>query len=671
MYQLIVRLLGSPEISYGEQIVKIPRRRSRALLFYMLCTQTPQPRERLLALLCGEMDERSARHTFKTLLAEVRALLRNLDPSVEWIIGDTDQLTLNHLAPLWIDTEVFETNITAHPRNLTSAIKLYRGDFLDGFFLKDAPAFESWTRSTRDHFLQLYIDGLRRLAEVYETQGQTLQAIDCAQTLLHTDPFLEEAHARLMRLFWISGNRVEALRQYERLCELFTEELGIKPSTSTQKLYEQIAQSHEPSTTVSLAPAAPGSTGASASSPLPVAKTAAVTKRVPPLLGRNEELVWLQKHLTDPDAGAVFLLLQGEAGVGKTRLLDAVIEHYGSSWRVLRGRFQEVEQDHPYHALLAACRHSLHTEDMAHLHMPRVWLNELACLLPDLFPPEVVPEPLVSGGPTQAAEAFVALLNQLATPQRPLLLVLDDLHWADAATIALLGHLTQHVQRGRVFLLGAARSEGTTKRLAPLYRSMRRQRSFAALNIARLSSQDIATIASFVLADQRQSGGGKYEDPGGVLRHMCSQYSEGNPFFALEWLQLARQALSEGDKISSLSALPTPEAVRAFIQAQVERLSTDAAILLDAAAVLGNPFDPLAAARMAGLSRHGAIAAMRELVEDELIVDCRTTGHGLCTFAHHVIRDVLLEKISPAQRSLFLHFFEPPVNDAHAQSSSF
>ncbi len=670
MYQLIVRLLGSPEIAYGEQIVKIPRRRSRALLFYMLCTQTPQPRERLLALLCGEMDERSARHTFKTLLAEVRALLRNLDPSVEWIIGDTDQLTLNHLAPLWIDTEVFETNITAHPRNLTSAIKLYRGDFLDGFFLKDAPAFESWTRSTRDHFLHLYIDGLRRLAEVYETQGQILPAIDCTQTLLHTDPFLEEEHARLMRLFWISGNRVEALRQYERLCDLFAEELGIKPSTSSQKLYEQIAQSNEPSTTVSLAPVVPGSTGASASSPLPVAKTAAVKKRVPPLLGRNEELAWVQKHLTDPDAGAVFLLLQGEAGVGKTRLLDAVVEHYGSAWRVLRGRFQEVEQDHPYHALLAACRQSLHMEDLAHLHMPRVWLNELVCLLPDLFSPEVVPEVSVSGNPTQVADAFVALLNQLATPQRPLLLVLDDLHWADATTIALLGHLTQHVQRGRVFLLGAARSGHATKRLAPLCRSGRWQRSCAALNIARLSSQDIATIASFVLADQRPLGG-KYEDPGGVLRHICYQYSEGNPFLALEWLQLARQALSAGDKIGNLSALPTPEAVRVFVQAQVERLSTDAAILLDAATVLGNPFDPLAAARMAGLSRHGAIASLRELIEDALIVDYPMAGHGLCAFAHHVIRDVLLEKISPAQRSFFLQSFEPPVNDAHAQSPSF
>src|SRR5215472_11580980 len=100
MQQVIFQLLGPPEIRYKEQLVKIPRRRSRALLYYLACTQTPQPRERLLALLCGEVDEESARHTFKTLLAEVRALFRGFDAEIDWIMSDDDQLRLNPLAPL-------------------------------------------------------------------------------------------------------------------------------------------------------------------------------------------------------------------------------------------------------------------------------------------------------------------------------------------------------------------------------------------------------------------------------------------------------------------------------------------------------------------------------------------------------------------------------------------
>src|SRR5258708_18565144 len=107
MQQVVFRLLGSPEIRYKEQVIKIPRRRARALLYYLVCTQTPQPRERLLTLLCGDVDEESARRTFKTLLAEVRALLRCFDPTIEWIINDEDQLKLNPLAPLWPATEIF------------------------------------------------------------------------------------------------------------------------------------------------------------------------------------------------------------------------------------------------------------------------------------------------------------------------------------------------------------------------------------------------------------------------------------------------------------------------------------------------------------------------------------------------------------------------------------
>src|SRR5579883_322642 len=242
MQQVVFRLLGPPEVLHKGQLIKIPRRRSRALLYYLVCTQAPQPRERLLTLLCGEVDEERARHTFKTLLAEVRGLLRGFDASFEWIISDGDQLKLNPRAPLWLDTEIFE-KVTAVPsRNLSQAIDLYRGNFLDGFFLKDTPDFDAWMRSARDHYRRLYLTALRRLAELYESENQLEQAITCTQMLLATDPLLEEAYARLMRLYWSTDNRVEAIRQYERLCAVLAQELAVKPSPSTQALYEQITR---------------------------------------------------------------------------------------------------------------------------------------------------------------------------------------------------------------------------------------------------------------------------------------------------------------------------------------------------------------------------------------------------------------------------------------------
>src|ERR1700692_521088 len=95
MQQVIFRLLGSPEISYNDRPIRIPRRRSRALLYYMVSTHTPQPREPWMPLFCGDMDDESARRAFKTMLAEVRSQLRSIDPSIDWIMSDEDRLTFN------------------------------------------------------------------------------------------------------------------------------------------------------------------------------------------------------------------------------------------------------------------------------------------------------------------------------------------------------------------------------------------------------------------------------------------------------------------------------------------------------------------------------------------------------------------------------------------------
>jgi DNA-binding SARP family transcriptional activator len=495
MQQVVFRLLGPPEILYQDRLIKIPRRRSRALLYYLACTQAPQPRERLLMLLCGDIDEESARHTFKTLLAEVRALLRSFDASIEWIISDGDQIKWNPHAPLWLDTEIFEKVAAVTSHHLDHATDLYRGNFLDGFFLKDAPDFENWIRSTRDHFHRLYLTTLRRLAELYETENQLEQAITCTQALIKTDPLVEEAYARLMRLYWITDNRVAAIRQYEHLCTILAQELSVKPLTSTQALYEQIAYQSI------------GSTSRQTVAPhllMPAQKELRVPPSrwlvVPPhrlpisalFIGRTAEMEWLQQHLIGTISQYPLLLLQGEMGSGKTRLLYEMRKRICPSWLILQGTCQEVEQVHPYHAVVEALRQGLVGEDLSQLDLPEVWLFQIAQLLPDLFHSSTFVREYAALGPLMLADALVALFNSLAQPQRPLLLILDDLHWADAATLGLLGHLARYVRRGSVFLLGTFCASLAEARLEPLRRSMARQGTLAELTVSRLSMKEDA-----------------------------------------------------------------------------------------------------------------------------------------------------------------------------------
>lgn len=495
MQQVIIRLLGSPELRYKEQLIRIPRRRSRALLFYMVCTHTPQPRERLLDVLCGEMDEESARHTFKTLLAEVRAQLRSLEPSVEWIIGDGDQLTLNPLAPLWLDTEIFETS--AATRNLTQAIELYRGPFLDGFFLKDSPGFESWTRSTRDHFHHIYLNSLRRLAEMYESAEQFEQAITCTQMLVEADPLSEDAHARLMRFYWMNGERVEALRQYEKLQSVLAQELAVQPMASTRALYEQIARDISHSVASSSGnltarvqlPVVPPAT------PFFMAPSADIEQETAtaPFVGREKELAFLRTHLMNRIHPPLVLLIQGEANCGKSRLLHELLRQCCASWPMLHATCHESERSLPYHEIAEALRQRLSSPDLSQLNLSHAWVHELARLLPDLFPLDPgLREPWI-GTPTVFADALVALLQQLASSQHPLVLALDDLHHANAQTLTVLGYVARRLHyshSGRLFILGTYRSDMARKRLTIFRHDLQRLDILAECQLERLASPD-------------------------------------------------------------------------------------------------------------------------------------------------------------------------------------
>ena len=646
MQQLVFRLLGPPEILYKDQLIRIPRRRSRALLYYLVCTQAPQPRERLLTLLCGDVDEESARRTFKTLLAEVRGLLRGLDASIEWIINDGDQLKLNPRAPLWLDTEIFEKVTALTSRNLNQAIDLYRGSFLDGFFLKDAADFEAWIRSARDHFHRLYLTTLRHLAELYESENQLEQAITCAQMLLTTDPLLEEAYARLMHLYWVTDNRVEAIRQYERLCAVLAQELAVKPSSSTQALYKQIMLQRAWSPPSPISPLIGPQKEPEASAP-----QFALTPNQPPALtsfvGRTAEMAWLQQHLTSTANQHPLLLFQGEAGAGKTCLLQQVCKQLCSSFLILRSSCQEIERTYAYHALVAALRQGLSRKKMSHLDLPDIWRAQLARLLPDLFPFAAPSLEHTALEPMVLAEALVALFHQLANPHCPLLLILDDVHWADAATLALLGHLASHVQRGSVFFLGAFCEALAEKRLEPLQRSATRCNALAELSLSPLSLEDVEQLVALAPAMSHRSQ--LSTEDRATLAHWCYQHSEGNPFLASAWLSVA---LKEPGKPLALLDEVIPAPIETLVKQQLAYLSQNARTLLTSAAFLDSPFDLLIATQLVHLIMHEAMVASNELLQKGFLIEASAPDTGRYVFTHRVVREVLLAHVSAIQRQL-------------------
>lgn len=662
MQQVIFHLLGPPEIYYNDQPIRIPRRRSRALLYYMVSTHTPQPRERLMTLLCGEMDEESARRAFKTMLAEVRSQLRSIDPSIDWIISDEDRLTFNPLAPIWLDTEIFEKDTANVQRNLNQAIKLYRSNFLDGFFLKGAPDFNSWVQSTRDHFHYLYMRALQQMANVYEANHQLDEAITCMHMLLAVDPLSEDAHAHLMRLHWLAGDRTQALRQYERLGKMLEEEFSVQPLATTQALYQQIARSTDvhappppplvPATRVIPVHAVP----IVPNTPLQAAVEIPVVDVMLPYVGRMRELGWLRDHLIGHENEHPLLLVRGEVGMGKTRLLQEMTRCHCANWLVLRGTCQEAEGKNRYHPLVQALRSGLDQKDVAHLELYPVWRAQLERLVPDLFYiggtgsavdtsncDSFEPARASRSEATLLADALVVLLNGLATPQRPLLLLLDDVHWCDKYTLGLLGHLARYVRRREVFLLSAYSPGGGAKRLTALRNNAARLGVLSELELGPLSSADTSELVTLF---------GTIDDPGSVPHHTadglsvhdwCYRQSEGNPLYALAWLEAG------WDRLETF----VPERIESQVATQLGRLSRHAQNLLMLAACSQEEFDLALAGSLLSYTLTMTLAASAELIEQRLIVAVPapvTSIYMLYTFAHRTARACVLALMTDIER---------------------
>src|SRR5260370_7563837 len=183
--------------------------------------------------------------------------------------------------------------------------------------------------------------------------------------LLNADPLLEEAHARLMRLCWRGGDRVEALRQYERLCIVLEKELAVTPLASTQALYAQIAHSSKwpPAAKSSSSPVSrlqpkQVQTGPSSHRPVPaIGEPAALP--VLPFVGRTKELAWLQGQLTGPANHHPLLLIQGESGIRNTRLIQETLTRFCSSWITPQGTSHAINRQQPYHPIITPSRHAL------------------------------------------------------------------------------------------------------------------------------------------------------------------------------------------------------------------------------------------------------------------------------------------------------------------------
>lgn len=745
MAKLKLFFLGPPRIELDDVSLEIESHKGVALLAYLSVTAQSHNRDTLGTLFWPDADQSRALSYLRHTLWSLKKALGD-----SWLEISREQVGPQPEADIWLDVTAFQQHLRT-PLNdnsadkvsaetlplLAEAVELYRGDFLAGFTLPDAPEFDEWQFFQMEELRQKLAGALERLVWGYSRQGNYETAIPYCRRWVALDPLHEPAQRHLMQLYGEAGQKAAALRQYEEYTALLEKELGLPPDEETTTLYEAIrakrivepflkAQQKEANSPLASSPdldrqaalkrvaqhrerddypaaidllklllasypadesihrelmqlyalagrrhealrqyqdclealAVHGTpphpktealyrqimSGQVSPPPaakpkpvwLPPAPIAVEMERSTPLAGRKTELATLQSRMQAARQGqGCTILLAGETGVGKTRLAYEALRFAALvGMPTLIGAAYEEEGPLPYQPFIEAFERYL-----AEQHRP-----------PQQHPITHY-QPLGSSDPQQEHSALfkaTATFLTTLTAQAPVVLLLDDFHAADEASLSLFHFLARQTRSTPLILLATYRTDIATRPASPfdrLLNALYREQLSEVHHLTPLPEQDGAQIINHIL-----------EGPANpTLTKAITELAEGNPFCTQEITRAMLKADHLMQEAGQWRMRPgiTPSVsaeLQELLRERMHRFGSNIESALVAAAIIGREF-------LFPLLRLVADLPDRELLD---AIDAALRGHLLeeteagYRFRHSLIRHTLYDGLSQARRA-WLH----------------
>jgi DNA-binding SARP family transcriptional activator len=585
-------------------------RKHLALLVYLARSPRGRTRDHLVGLLWPEKDEAKARHSLNEALRVIRRV------AGDGLVAEGDVVRLESSA-VSIDVE--------DPRAAD-----IRGVFLEGFGLSDAPAFEDWLVGERQRLRATSLGCLVAEAEAAVAAGELTVARRLAEQALRIEPLHEPAVRVLMRAHALEGSRTLALEAYDRLEELLRRDLSLEPAADTQGLAERIR-------TERIVRGAPAVEGA--------------PHDVVPLVGfgRSALAQCLAVWSAAVNGRPGIVVLSGEPGTGKTRLADEVAARARLEGAVV-AQARVLQGDGSEDIWLALLRGGLGVPELGGA-APEV-LAALGQIEPDLlvrFPAARTADPAGVAEPFRQAIFAVAEV-------RPVLIVLDDMHRADADLVESCGALVQRAADARICLLLTSGVGPAARWVDSLSQRVGRDLAGELVSTETFGEEDVAELVAWAFPEYDAEAVDR-------LRRRVMVETAGIPFLAVEFVRAVRAGMKM-KREEPCAAWPAkfrtldqtipgslPESVAAALRLRFRSLTDDAQAMLTAVAVLGGAESVERLARAADVPLKRAERALDELEWQRWLVG---DAHGY-TFVTKLAGEIVLADMVTAgqKRRLF------------------
>ncbi len=593
------------------------------LLYLAMHPGRPILRETLVQLFWGDRPTDVGRRVLRQALYIVR---KGLPPGV--LITESESISLDG-GPV-VDAVCLDQAV--REGRFEEALALYRGGFLQGFSIRGAVAFQHWVDGERIRLNRLISQATMGQVDEALARGAWDDALEMLDRLLADDLMELAPRIRRAEVLDLADRHVEAIIEAEAIERCFGQEddaLSEAAQAVLRRIHERTPSRHR----------------VGSEDPQETAL------REPSLFGREDEF----KHLlhawrsTIPGTGVV-ALIQGDPGIGKTRLIQEVLrtaELEGAT--ILRGKSYELQDGLLYGALVDLMRQAVDAPGFA--GVSETWIAELARLLPELEEryPAIRKERANEALPGRRRfhEAVAQVFEALAF-EAPLICVLDDLHWADEATLELVHYLSRRLCATPILIVAGIRPGEATEALRRLERVLVDEHGGVRIELGPLDRSCTDAVV-------RSMGGGDLPIPT-ELGDLLWDASEGNPFFVVA----TTRALEEQGAIKVLKNgwwvdpnlkgdLPLLQA-HALFRSQLELLAGPLRTMLEAAVIIGRQFTPELLGEITRLPAEVVADALDELKRRRILV-CRVEGERtLCDFAHDRVRDAIYEGITTERR---------------------